>query len=109
MYELPLFFHFKIMFFGWDLGHAAPAGPSLKAITAPTSLGGSWHPGHSGGFSASRGPAARASCSARGSLLLGLEGGCLPDQGLGPCPHFNDRLEPSAFVIEKALCLLGAF
>lgn len=87
-YECHLFFNFRIMFFGWELGNSASAGPSLKAITSPTSTGRRWRLGHSGGFSASRGPAARASCSVRGSLLLSLEGGCFLGPGAGSVPTF---------------------
>lgn len=75
------------MFFGWEFGNSASAGLGLKAITSPN-------------FSRqelasrplketsrlSRGPTARAFCSAQGSLLV--EGGCFPGPGAGPVPTF---------------------
>lgn len=47
LYEFHLFFHFRIMFFGWEFGNSASAGLSLKAVTSPTYPGGSWSAGHS--------------------------------------------------------------
>ena len=68
--------------------NSVSASPSLKVITSPTSPGGSWRPGHSRGFSASRGPMARASSSIQGSMLLGLEGGGFPGPRAGSVPTF---------------------
>jgi hypothetical protein len=95
LHEFHLLFHFRIMFFGWELGNSIPAGVILNATCLSLSHAEagiratqevtSWLP--------------EDSRLSHGSLLLDQEG---PDflawevgAVLGPCPHFNDRLEPS--------------
>lgn len=96
------------MFFGWIFGNSAPAGLSLKAIASPdfsrqelasrplketSRLPGGPQPGLSAQL--------REACSWRGAAFPGL--------GLGPCPHFNDGLEPSAFADWESYMLPWGF
>lgn len=96
------------MFFGWEFGNSASAGLGLKALTSPnfsrwelasrplnktSRLPGGPQPGLSALL--------REACSWRGAAFPGL--------GLGPCPHFNDRLEPSAFTDWESYMLAWGF
>lgn len=99
MYEFHLFFHFRIMIFGWEFGNSASAGLSLKAITSPNfsrrELASRLPAGSQPGVSA----LLREACSWRGAVF----------PGLGPRPHSNDRLEPSAFADWESYMLAWGF
>lgn len=91
-----------------NLGILLLQASAWKPSLLPTSLGRSWRPGHSRklpGFQG--GPQPGLSALLREACLW--RGAAFPGLGLGPCPHFNDRLEPSAFTDWESYMLAWGF